>query len=78
MKPIFIIKMPSSVHGTEFGHIRDAIKSVKELKENYIVMIVVSDSNEFQFEAFYPKDFDVKSLDEIKSMVNEKLIAIIE
>ena len=69
-KPIFIIESPIIQTREEFDRMQ---KTLQNELNDYHVLMVSSDRDEFNFEVFYDKDFTHVNYDELKKIIYDKL-----
>jgi hypothetical protein len=77
MKPILIVRIPVS-DSEIYEKVSDQLKDVSDLTDNYIMLIVSThDIINFEFQALYPKDFDIADLERLKQEIKGKIEHII-
>ena len=69
-KPIFIVEAPMMQTQEEFAKLQ---KVLENKLNDYHVLMVRMDVNDFNFKVFYDKDFTEINYDELRKLINEKL-----
>ena len=69
-KPIFIVEAPMMQTREEFANTQ---KVLEEKLNDYHVLIVQTNVDDFNFKVFYDKDFTEINYDELKKLIKEKL-----
>ena len=69
-KPIFIVEAPMMQTQEEFANVQ---KVLENKLNDYHVLMVQMDVNDFNFKVFYDKDFTEINYDELRKLINEKL-----
>ena len=69
-KPIFIIRVPASLNNTELAEIRKTI-SKDNINDDYHVMIIPSNVDEFMFEMYNADKIDVQQWNGIVTKLNK-------
>lgn len=70
-KPIFIIETPNSA---THDQLKNIIEAGRGTMPDYHVLAVRGVSENFEFHAFYEKDFNETKFEELKKLVIEKMI----
>ena len=69
-KPIFIVEAPMMQTQEEFAKLQ---KVLENKLNDYHVLMVRMDVNDFNFKVFYDKDFTEINYDELRKLINEKI-----
>tara|TARA_R110000823_G_scaffold143245_2_gene273425 strand:- start:164 stop:382 length:219 start_codon:yes stop_codon:yes gene_type:complete len=69
-KPIFIVEAPIFNTPEECENVQ---KVLENKLNDYHVLVVQMDVNDFNFKVFYNKDFTEINYDELRKLINEKL-----
>jgi hypothetical protein len=69
-KPILIVEAPMMQTHEEFANVQKVLE--KKLND-YHVLMVQMDVNNFNFKVFYDKDFTEINYNELRKLINEKL-----
>lgn len=72
-KPIFTIGLPSQTTREAYEETLKQIENRKDLTEDYHVLVYMNpNSEDFQFNAFYEKDFDEVKFEELKQFIQNE------
>lgn len=69
-KPIFIVEVPMMQTHEDFVNVQ---KVLENKLNDYHVLMVQMDVNDFNFKVFYDKDFTEIKYDELRKLIKEKL-----
>tara|TARA_X000001382_G_scaffold129932_1_gene123247 strand:+ start:38 stop:256 length:219 start_codon:yes stop_codon:yes gene_type:complete len=69
-KPILIVEAPMMQTREEFVNTQ---KALEDKLNDYHVLIVPTNVDDFNFKVFYDKDFTEINYDELKKLIKEKL-----
>ena len=69
-KPIFIVEAPMMQTQEEFANVQ---KLLENKLNDYHVLMVKMDVNDFNFKVFYDKDFTEINYDELRKLIKERL-----
>ncbi len=70
-KPIFIVEAPVMRTNEEFVNVQKVLEN--KLNDDYYVLMVQTNGDDFNFKVFYDKDFTEINYDELKKLINEKI-----
>lgn len=73
-KPILIVKIPSKIALKDSEVSKSIGSAFMSIKEDYHVLIVNSDVNEWDFKGVWPKDFEPIDLESLKEELKAILI----
>ena len=66
-KPIFVIRVPMSLTGTEIQNVKDAV--YKELENEYHILFASTPLNDFQFEMYNADKIEVQNWNELVNRI---------
>tara|TARA_R110000737_G_scaffold295887_2_gene302527 strand:- start:44 stop:262 length:219 start_codon:yes stop_codon:yes gene_type:complete len=69
-KPIFIVESPMMQTQEEFAKIEEVLKNKLN---DYHLLMVQANVDDFNFKVFYEKDFTEIKYDELRKLIKEKL-----
>ena len=72
LKPIFIIEAPSNISMLHVQAFRKEIDK-GEIKNDYHIIFIIGDQNQFKFQCFYDKNIKEKKIEDIQKEIFDKL-----